>query len=451
MKHLALILFLAPLLSAQIFYPPGTVRRYAGTPTAGDCTASAIGRRAVDYSAIPSAHYKCSQTSSGVYEWEAEGSVGGSGDITGVSVSNGLTGGGTTGAVTVSIAADLERTAAGRWKFYDANGPTTVTIQAGSAQSTSNLLETKDSSGNTHIYISNSGQALKNAAAETLYIEPASGQPIFLHTTGQVRTSGSTAGLLALGSGGTVGVQRSSDNNLGITNGSSTTYWTLGLGGIQSGVTTWNDPSSSGTVASKSILGIAAPTLTASSSTTFTTASTLRIGGAPTASTNVTIGTGYALEVAAGNSYFAGAGTFGGNVTVSLLSASNQVVAGSSSFLGWASRSIMFAPSDGTIRLSNAGQTDFSLLQFGGTTSSFPALKRSSTSLAVRLADDSADAPLTASNVTASADFIGSSTSCLYLGATGTDGSWRFCRSSNDLVVSRRESGSWVAKGTWAP
>ena len=34
------------------------------------------------------------------------------------------------------------------------------------------------------------------------------------------------------------------------------------------------------------------------------------------------------------------------------------------------------------------------LLRFGGTTSSFPALKRSSTSLIVRLADDSANAPL---------------------------------------------------------
>jgi hypothetical protein len=49
----------------------------------------------------------------------------------------------------------------------------------------------------------------------------------------------------------------------------------------------------------------------------------------------------------------------------------------------------MYSPSDGIIRLSNAAATDFTRLQFGGTTSSFPALKRSSISLQARLADDS--------------------------------------------------------------
>jgi hypothetical protein len=45
------------------------------------------------------------------------------------------------------------------------------------------------------------------------------------------------------------------------------------------------------------------------------------------------------------------------------------------------------------------------LAQFSGTSSSFPALKRSGTTLAVRLADDSADAPITASNATFSGNF----------------------------------------------
>lgn len=52
---------------------------------------------------------------------------------------------------------------------------------------------------------------------------------------------------------------------------------------------------------------------------------------------------------------------------------------------------------DGVLELTNAAVTDFGRIQFGGTTSSFPALKRSGTTLAVRLADDSADAPITAS------------------------------------------------------
>lgn len=47
-------------------------------------------------------------------------------------------------------------------------------------------------------------------------------------------------------------------------------------------------------------------------------------------------------------------------------------------------------------------QTGTGIVQFAGITSSFPALKRSTTTLAVRLADDSADASLTALNLTAS-------------------------------------------------
>lgn len=51
----------------------------------------------------------------------------------------------------------------------------------------------------------------------------------------------------------------------------------------------------------------------------------------------------------------------------------------------------MAAPTgDGTLRLSNAAATDFSLLQFGGTGVGFPAIKRASAGLEARLADDSA-------------------------------------------------------------
>lgn len=49
---------------------------------------------------------------------------------------------------------------------------------------------------------------------------------------------------------------------------------------------------------------------------------------------------------------------------------------------------------DGVMRLINNAGSDFSYIQFGGTTSSFPALKKSSTILQSRLADDSAFAPL---------------------------------------------------------
>lgn len=63
--------------------------------------------------------------------------------------------------------------------------------------------------------------------------------------------------------------------------------------------------------------------------------------------------------------------------------------------LGWTgSNSRMKPQADGTITLFNSSENGFTSLQFGGTTSSFPALKRSTTILQARLADDSAYAPL---------------------------------------------------------
>lgn len=75
------------------------------------------------------------------------------------------------------------------------------------------------------------------------------------------------------------------------------------------GTSTYNDASTgnSGTVANRYLVGIAAPTLTATgTSVTDTVASTVYIGGAPTASTNTTIGQPWALNVASGPSNFGG-------------------------------------------------------------------------------------------------------------------------------------------------
>lgn len=44
---------------------------------------------------------------------------------------------------------------------------------------------------------------------------------------------------------------------------------------------------------------------------------------------------------------------------------------------------------DGTVLLTNNAATDFGLIQLGGTTASFPAIKRSTTNVQIRLADDS--------------------------------------------------------------
>lgn len=76
------------------------------------------------------------------------------------------------------------------------------------------------------------------------------------------------------------------------------------------------------------------------------------------------------------------------------------VISGANSALSWSTKSSIFSPSDGTIKLTNAAANAFSLLQLGGETSSFPALKRSSAALHVRLADDSAFAALFTGGIT---------------------------------------------------
>ncbi len=59
-------------------------------------------------------------------------------------------------------------------------------------------------------------------------------------------------------------------------------------------------------------------------------------------------------------------------------------------YFRWTGRAQIFSPADSQITLYNAGGSAFSLLQFGGTTSGFPAWKRSAAIFQARLADDSA-------------------------------------------------------------
>ena len=87
---------------------------------------------------------------------------------------------------------------------------------------------------------------------------------------------------------------------------------------------------------------------------------------------------------------------------------------------GSGTRSRMSSSANGNILFQNASLTDFGLLQFGGTTSSFPSLKRSGAGLIIRLADDSANAALQALTLkaTQAAGYISSD------GSTGATGSF---------------------------
>ena len=97
----------------------------------------------------------------------------------------------------------------------------------------------------------------------------------------------------------------------------------------------------------------------------------------------------------------------GGLTTTNSITSGSDLIAAAGSYVGWNLRSKMFSSNDGLIQLANNAATDFSRLQFGGTTSSFPALKRSSATIAVRLADDSADASISMATATLSGNLIG--------------------------------------------
>ena len=89
-----------------------------------------------------------------------------------------------------------------------------------------------------------------------------------------------------------------------------------------------------------------------------------------------------------------GAATFSSTVVVSsdLLASTWIGLGGAAASAGW-----IKGQSDGIIGLYNNATTGFNRIQFGGTTSSFPALKRNSAVLETKLADDSAYAQHAAS------------------------------------------------------
>lgn len=81
-----------------------------------------------------------------------------------------------------------------------------------------------------------------------------------------------------------------------------------------------------------------------------------------------------------------------------------NVAAGATSQIYFNARATIASPSDGIITLANYVSNDFTRLQFGGTTSSFPSIKRNGTGLDIRLADDSGYAALTVGGTVTGSD-----------------------------------------------
>jgi len=81
--------------------------------------------------------------------------------------------------------------------------------------------------------------------------------------------------------------------------------------------------------------------------------------------------------------------------------AGNNVLAGQGWYLGWTGQTLITAPSDGVMTITNNAGTDFTRLQFGGTSSAFPAIGRNGAGIWLRLADNSNHANLECGGISA--------------------------------------------------
>jgi hypothetical protein len=89
----------------------------------------------------------------------------------------------------------------------------------------------------------------------------------------------------------------------------------------------------------------------------------------------------------------------GADATVANLIATAYITCGGAMAFEISAKGTLSAPSDGVFLLRNNANTDFNRLQFGGTTSSFPAIKRNGAGIDFRLADDSNYCDISAQNI----------------------------------------------------
>lgn len=103
---------------------------------------------------------------------------------------------------------------------------------------------------------------------------------------------------------------------------------------------------------------------------------------------------------------------------VQLATFASHVNLASGNFYGWTAQGGIKSPSDGVITLLDNANTSFSRLQFGGATSSFPALKRSGAILVCEVADDSAFATFQCASLRANGAAVSASASEISYGGT---------------------------------
>jgi hypothetical protein len=103
------------------------------------------------------------------------------------------------------------------------------------------------------------------------------------------------------------------------------------------------------------------------------------------------------------------------------VTAAGTVTCGASVSYTWGGRSRMFSPADGNILLQNNAQTGFNLLQFGGTSVSFSAIKSSGTFFSFRSADDANYVDILAKSIVSSGGpIVAAANAVAWGGTTGT-------------------------------
>lgn len=293
-------------------------------------------------------------------------------------------------------------------------GSLTVTGNINNANLAANEVVGTDGSSN-FVAIARTGTGNVVLANSPTLISPALGTPSAIVltnatgtaaslTAGTVTTNANSTGdVTSVGNATTIGAnkvtyakmqQASTVTLLGNPTGGTANISEITLGsGLAFSGTTLTATGGSGTVTAVSVAstngfagsssGGATPALTISTSITG-----ILQGNGTAISAATTTGTGSVV--------LAASPTLTGTTSAATINATGNINAGAAQLLFWAGRSVMASPSDGVIEISNNAQTDFSRLQLGGTTSSFPAIKRNAATINFRLADDSGDAAITA-------------------------------------------------------
>lgn len=322
------------------------------------------------------------------------GAVGTAGQIT-VTGASPITG---SGSWTLSLPANLSSvtgfTPGGNFTLTQNSVASLTSVESGAVVNTLYLSAGKVGIGNAspNTALNISGGTPTTAAGGLQFGTDASAN-LYRRAAGILRVDGSleTAGLMGPGSASKAAFYLTSADQYGKIQNDASNVWSLAYSSsatnsLGTPVLAWNAAGSVGIGPLNT-----SPTGTMS----------CKDGTPTTGHTNCHVDLGAADSASTVVFTVAGAATFAGNISSSNDFNSGGTAtsfrAGTTGEFYWNGKSVLASPTDGVIKIANNAETDFSRLQFGGTTSSFPALKRSTTKLLVRLADDSADAEIDAS------------------------------------------------------